>query len=289
MQILHSILQIGSGGCRLTDEFGSESGVKLELMLGTAARLEFDLRGETELEDVQLPVFPVDDIGDCANYFALDTQNSNSNDPALLRYSGITVASDGSGHNIFAVELDDNATAGIIKSIANRTSADFRAEIGGVDANGRTVFAWQFDLTIRSRVFLGEASETVINDPAYYTAVQTLAMLNDRAVKIAETLSNELEDKLNNPVELQFSVDGISNWHENQTTDDKYYRQRIANINAEWSAAVMMAPGQKGEPGTNGTDGKDGHTPVRGTDYWTDADKAEIKNYVDEAILNGAW
>ena len=39
MQILHSILQIGSSGCRLTDEFGSECGIKLELMLGTAARL----------------------------------------------------------------------------------------------------------------------------------------------------------------------------------------------------------------------------------------------------------
>ena len=33
----------------------------------------------------------------------------------------------------------------------------------------------------------------------------------------------------------------------------------------------------------------DGYTPVRGTDYWTDADKAEIKAYVDDAILNGAW
>ena len=35
--------------------------------------------------------------------------------------------------------------------------------------------------------------------------------------------------------------------------------------------------------------GKDGYSPVRGTDYWTEADKAEIKSYVDQAILNGAW
>lgn len=32
-----------------------------------------------------------------------------------------------------------------------------------------------------------------------------------------------------------------------------------------------------------------GYTPVRGTDYWTDADKAEIKTYVNEAILGGEW
>jgi hypothetical protein len=36
-------------------------------------------------------------------------------------------------------------------------------------------------------------------------------------------------------------------------------------------------------------DGKDGKTPERGVDYWTEADKAEIKSYVDEAILGGAW
>jgi hypothetical protein len=33
----------------------------------------------------------------------------------------------------------------------------------------------------------------------------------------------------------------------------------------------------------------DGKTPARGTDYWTSADIAEIKSYVDEAILGGAW
>ena len=29
--------------------------------------------------------------------------------------------------------------------------------------------------------------------------------------------------------------------------------------------------------------------PIRGTDYWTDEDIAEIKSYVDEAILGGEW
>lgn len=35
--------------------------------------------------------------------------------------------------------------------------------------------------------------------------------------------------------------------------------------------------------------GSNGYSPVRGTDYWTEADKAEIKSYVDEAILGGSW
>ena len=32
-----------------------------------------------------------------------------------------------------------------------------------------------------------------------------------------------------------------------------------------------------------------GKAPVRGTDYWTDADKNEIKSYVNDAILKGKW
>ena len=45
----------------------------------------------------------------------------------------------------------------------------------------------------------------------------------------------------------------------------------------------------RGEQGDQGLPGADGHTPERGVDYWTEADKGEIKRYVDEAILGGAW
>jgi maltodextrin utilization protein YvdJ len=36
-------------------------------------------------------------------------------------------------------------------------------------------------------------------------------------------------------------------------------------------------------------DGEDGYSPVRGTDYWTEADKNEIKAYVDDVMANGEW
>ena len=35
--------------------------------------------------------------------------------------------------------------------------------------------------------------------------------------------------------------------------------------------------------------GQNGYSPIRGTDYWTDSDIAEIKSYVDNAILGGTW
>lgn len=55
---------------------------------------------------------------------------------------------------------------------------------------------------------------------------------------------------------------GIYVWYTDGTTD------------------IIWIPGLKGE---------DGYTPVKGIDYWTEEDKAEIKGYVDEAILGGAW
>lgn len=49
------------------------------------------------------------------------------------------------------------------------------------------------------------------------------------------------------------------------------------------------AQGPKGDTGEKGETGAAGYTPVRGTDYWTASDIADIKSYVDEAILGGAW
>lgn len=64
---------------------------------------------------------------------------------------------------------------------------------------------------------------------------------------------------------------------------------------ADGQPGAQGPQGEKGDPGEKGADGKDGQngqpgtTPVRGVDYWTEADKAEIKSYVDTAILGGAW
>ena len=70
-------------------------------------------------------------------------------------------------------------------------------------------------------------------------------------------------------------------------TDD----ETIATVN-DGTDGKDGAPGKDGTPGTPGADGAPGaagYTPVRGTDYWTAADIAEIKGYVDAAILGGAW
>ena len=49
-------------------------------------------------------------------------------------------------------------------------------------------------------------------------------------------------------------------------------------------SALKVKNGLKGSAGTPGKDGTDGHTPVKGTDYWTASDKAEIVNDTKNAI-----
>lgn len=64
----------------------------------------------------------------------------------------------------------------------------------------------------------------------------------------------------------------------------------ITDVNGEQSFTVKDGEdGPQGPAGADGAKGEAGYTPVRGTDYWTASDIAEIKGYVDDAILGGAW
>ncbi len=84
--------------------------------------------------------------------------------------------------------------------------------------------------------------------------------------------------------------DGISATHSwNGTTLTITSASGTSSANLKGEKGDKGDNGAPGEKGADGAKGADGYTPVRGTDYWTDADKAEIKAYVDEAILNGAW
>lgn len=69
--------------------------------------------------------------------------------------------------------------------------------------------------------------------------------------------------------------------------DAKAVSEAIENI--ELTPGPKGDKGDKGDPGNKGDKGDPGYSPIRGTDYWTESDKAEIKAYVDETILGGAW
>lgn len=47
---------------------------------------------------------------------------------------------------------------------------------------------------------------------------------------------------------------------------------------------VQGLKGENGKDGTNGKDGADGYTPIKGTDYFTETDKAEMVSAVISAL-----
>lgn len=68
---------------------------------------------------------------------------------------------------------------------------------------------------------------------------------------------------------------------------DNYYKKEEVYTKGQIDQKIPDILAEAKESGD--FDGEDGYSPIRGKDYWTDADKAEIKSYVDEAILGGAW
>ena len=70
------------------------------------------------------------------------------------------------------------------------------------------------------------------------------------------------------------------------------YIQYSTDSGSTWTNLIAMADlrgakGAQGDPGEKGEPGAPGKTPVRGTDYWTAADKQEIVNSVIAALPDG--
>ena len=85
-------------------------------------------------------------------------------------------------------------------------------------------------------------------------------------------------------------ADGVSVTHIwNGTTLTVISASGTSSANLKGDKGDQGDKGADGEKGEKGDTGANGYTPVRGTDYWTDADKTEIKSYVDQAILGGEW
>lgn len=63
--------------------------------------------------------------------------------------------------------------------------------------------------------------------------------------------------------------------HDNKAILDKL---SVAGGKLQYDGSDVGLKGDKGDKGDTGAAGADGYTPVKGTDYWTEADKAEIVN-----------
>lgn len=108
----------------------------------------------------------------------------------------------------------------------------------------------------------------------------------------SEEVEKIIEDYLteNPPAQGKPGKDGISATHSwNGTVLTITSASGTSSANLKGDKGDTGERGVQGIRGEKGDKGDKGDTPVRGIDYWTSADKAEIKSYVDEAILGGSW
>ncbi len=218
MQKIRSILKIGTSGAALCDAYGSTNGVVLELMSGTSYILEFDLRSESAGESAVLPAYPAATLQTAGCYCALDENSANSDDPPMLICSGVTLTVDKDGYCILSVPFNGNAGSKLAGLLTGQSSVDLLCELGGFDSDGTAVFAWQFPVTLRSRVYRGSGSESVPDDPAYLTAVQVQAIASGLEGQI-----RELSDKITAVPEIstdKLAVSDTGNYFDGDSVED---------------------------------------------------------------------
>ena len=77
------------------------------------------------------------------------------------------------------------------------------------------------------------------------------------------------------------SADGVISW----TNDKGLPNPKPVNIKGvKGDKGDKGEAGENGKDGANGKDGVDGYTPVKGKDYFTDSDKAEMVSSVIAAL-----
>lgn len=236
MQILKNILMISGGNSSISDEYGSAVPAP-EIKIGIAYEIDLDLRAANPNGDnAILAPYPYQELSAASGfYLAIDGDWNHETTPKLFITSGISLYQDEEGHTHLHASLPNTAQPGILSAVATAKSISLLCEIGGYAASGSAadaVFAFDFSLTIRNRIYIGdEVPETVENDPEYLTAAQVRAVIADylaAGISIGTVTSGDAADA------------SISGSVPNQQLN------------------LVLPKGETGGPGRDGQDGIDG-------------------------------
>jgi hypothetical protein len=159
--------------------------------------------------------------------FVLATDWAVETPPQIIVNSGITV----DGNNVH-VPITNTNTAELAAALAAKESIKIGAELCGFNAGETTpAFVLQFNLGIRNRrSSSGTGTAEPVGDGTY-SAAQVDALFAAG-------------------YDVQFSIDGESDWHAEQVIADEYFRIRNTAIEGSaYSGAIRLLPGLIGEPG----------------------------------------
>ena len=172
----------------------------------------------------------------------IDADFLSTTDPLILKLDAVTVKTDGQQQTIMTAEIPDTATEAMLAHLESEKSATLTAEIGGYDSEANAIFALQFPLVIRNRVYMG-GTPPAQNDPDYLTAAETRALVAA-------------------PLIFEYSADG-ANWHDELQPNDVYQRVRHGET-GEASSPQQIPYGPKGAQGEAGPEGPQGPTGPQG-------------------------
>lgn len=251
-----AIMQLSGGVARWCNDIGDQV-VDPEVIIGVSSRLAIDLRTAADPDAGDpLPAYPIAAFAGVASwYVAIDNDYDKATAPKLLGVTGISVATVGTKTMLY-VALPSTAHAGLIAAVAAAGSVSLKADIGGLTGDADTQFiATGYTLTVRNRVWIPDGTPpTEADPPEYFSSAQVLAL-------VAAGLDAE------------YSADGVS-WHAEQTTGDDRFRVRFASAEGDWSPAILLPAGAKGDKGDKGG------TPTIAID-------AETKHWIIDGIDSG--
>lgn len=166
---------------------------------------------------------------------------------------------------------------------------ELNCEIRLYGADGALVTSPRFMMTVLGSVC---SDEDVL---AAKTEVSALTALVSEASELISDVENRLESgELNGPR----GEKGEKGEKGDAFTYADFTDAQLASLKGEKGDRGEQGPqgekgdkGETGDKGEVGATGSDGYTPVRGTDYWTQDDVADIKDYIDDAVdsLSGTF
>lgn len=150
--------------------------------------------------------------------------------------------------------------------------------------------------TNNAKYYAEQAEETVSRYEGLTVEATTLEPGNEATAEITEVSGHmniafglpqgEKGDQGERGYDGDKGMDGVSP-EVTVTTITGGHRVAVTDAGGTSTFDVMDgAAGPEGPTGPAGQDGQDGYTPVRGTDYWTAEDKAEIVGDVEDDIID---
>ena len=131
-------------------------------------------------------------------------------------------------NGVLYVSLDANTDTFLAK-VDKKSSINAYFEVRGTSSDGRVIYDYRFDILCLGAIDPFGSSPLPITSGG---VSQDWVMAKLRAER-----------------ELQFSVDGLTDWHETRTAEDSYYRERYPE--GEWTEAILLVNGNAGSPAPN--------------------------------------